>query len=217
MTECDLLVTHLPSESFRIYRAHRHDLDIVDGRISGPDGASEAVVDVMARRGEPIEEEAITGRTFGRSKNGRLAFGAQFAKVLIDPDTMHIQVERLIGAFAGGRIINPILVRSQLMGGMVWGIGQALFEESMNDRRTGKWMNSSLGEALVPTNANIADIDAIIIEEDDTRGHPLGIKGMGKIGAVGTPAAIGNAIFHALGVRLCFGQAVCRQHHCLAA
>lgn len=185
-----------------LYNAHRHDLAIINGRITAPDGTSEGVTDFMARLHEPIEEKAITGRTFGHSQYGRSAFGAQFAKVVIDPDTMHIQVEHLIGAFAGGRIVNPILVRSQLIGGMVWGIGQALIEESMIDQRVGKWMNRSLGEALVPTNADIADIDAIIIEEDDTRGHPLGIKGMGEIGIVGTSAAIGNAIFHATGLRL---------------
>ena len=122
--------------------------------------------------------------------------------MLIDPDTGHLQVTKLIGAFAGGRAINPLLVRSQLIGGMVWGLGQALLEETVMDTRTGMWVNRSLGEALVPTNADIEEIDALIIEEDDTRGHPLGIKGMGEIGSIGGPAAIGNAIFHAAGIRL---------------
>ena len=122
--------------------------------------------------------------------------------MLIDPDTMHVQVERLVGAFAGGRAINPLLVRSQLLGAMVWGLGQALHEESAMDARTGAWMNRSLGEALVPTNADVNGIDAIILEEDDTRGHALGVKGMGEIGVIGTAAAVGNAIFHATGIRL---------------
>jgi xanthine dehydrogenase YagR molybdenum-binding subunit len=186
-----------------LYRQHRHDIDVVNGRLVHPDGPSEAVVELMARLGEDmIEEEAITGRDFGHSKYGRQVFGAQFAKVLIDPDTMHIQVEQYIGAFAGGRPINPLLVRSQLIGGMVWCLGQALLEESVIDARTGAWMNRSLGEALVPTNADIDVIDAIIVDEDDSRGHPLGIKGMGEIASVGGSAAIGNAIFHATGIRL---------------
>lgn len=75
-------------------------------------------------------------------------------------------------------------------------------EETVMDERSGMWMNRSLGEALVPTNADVDEIDAIVIEEDDTRGHPLGIKGMGEIGGVGGAAAIGNAIFHATGIRL---------------
>lgn len=189
-----------------LYGAHRHDLDVVGGRVvapGAPGGAGESVAALMARHPEgKIEEEAITRRDMGRSTYGRQSFGAQFAKVLIDPDTMHVQVERLVGAFAGGRAINPLLVHSQLIGAMVWGLGQALMEETVVDERTGRWMNRSLGEALVPTNADVDGIEAIIVDEDDTRAHPLGIKGMGEIGGVGTAAAIGNAIFHATGARL---------------
>ena len=178
-------------------------LQVAQGRLLAPDGTSEAVAAAMARHPEgSLSEEAVTGRTFGHSAYGRSAFGAQFVKVSVDPDTLHVQVERLVGAYAGGRVINPVLVRSQLIGAMVWGVGQALLEESTLDPRTGRWMNTNLAEALVPTHADIADIEAIIIEEDDTRGHPLGVKGMGEIGIVGTSAAIANAIYHATGQRL---------------
>ena len=178
-------------------------LTVRDGRLVAPDGRSESVAELMARdRDKQLEVEAIAGRDMGRSKYGRQSFGAQFAKVLIDPDTLHVQVERMIGAFAGGRAINPLLVRSQLIGSMTWGLGQALMEESMMDERNGMWMNRSLGEALVPVNADIRHLEAIIVDEDDTRAHPLGIKGMGEIGVVGAAAAIGNAIFHASGLRL---------------
>lgn len=186
-----------------LHGQHRHDLEMQEGRIVAPNETSESVAALMTRHPDGrIEEEAITGRTLGHSKYGRQIFGAQFAKVLIDPDTRHIQVERFVGAFAGGRPINPLLVRSQLMGAMVWGLGQALMEETVMDGRTGMFVNRSLGEALVPTNADIDRIEAIIIEEDDTRGHPLGVKGMGEIGNIAGTAAIGNAIFHATGVRL---------------
>ncbi len=178
-------------------------LDVVDGRIVAPNGPGASVADVMARHpAGHIEQHAVTGPDPSSRSYGRQTFGAQFAKVLVDPDTLHVQVERLVGAFAGGRAINPLLVRSQLLGSMVWGLGQALFEESAMDGRSGQWMNRSLGEALVPTNADVRGIEAIIIDEDDTRAHPLGIKGMGEIGGVGTAAAIGNAIFHATGLRL---------------
>lgn len=179
------------------------ELRVRAGRIEGSDGASESVAEAMARYpDEPINEEAITGRTMGRSDYGRASHGAEFAKVSLDPDTMHLQVERLVGAFAGGRIVNPILVRSQLMGAMVWGQGQALFEATHMDPRTGHWVNDSLGEALVPTNADIADIEVIVVEEDDTRGHPVGVKGLGELGITGVAAAIANAIYHATGLRM---------------
>lgn len=186
-----------------LYGSNRHDIDVVDGRVGHPDGIGESVAALMARHpNDPITAEATTGRDFGRSKYGRQTFGAQFAKVLVDTETGHLKVERLIGAFAGGRPINPMLVRSQCLGGMIFGLGQALMEESLMDERTGVLMNRSLGEALVPTHADIPDLDAIVIAEDDTRAHPLGIKGMGEIGVIGTPAAIANAIHHATGVRL---------------
>ncbi|WP_420593832.1 xanthine dehydrogenase family protein molybdopterin-binding subunit [Deinococcus sp.] len=185
-----------------LHGANPDELEITAGRIHAPNAQSQSVAEVMARIGEPISETAMTGQTFGHSPYGRSAFGAQFAKVLVDPDTGHVQVERLIGAFAGGRIINPLLVRSQLIGGMVWGIGQALLEETLQDQRSGRWMTASLGESLIPTNADVAEVDAIITREDDTRGSPLGIKGLGEIGIVGTSAAIANAIFHATGQRL---------------
>ncbi len=192
--------------SSALYNQRRRDLTIQGQDIVAPDGTRESVAVAASRLKKPIEEEAITGRPPQLPslphKYGRSVFGAQFVKVLIDPDTMHVKVERLVGAFAGGRALNPMLVRSQLMGSMVWGLGQALMEESTIDQRTGTWMNSSLGEALVPVNADTAGIEAILIEEDDRRGHPLGIKGMGEIGVIGTAAAVSNAIYHATGKRL---------------
>ena len=186
-----------------LYKQDIETLTVSQGRITGPDGASEAVADAMARYPDaPLTEQATTGRTMGHSSYGRASFGAEFVKVSIDPDTLHIQVERLVGAFAGGRVINPILARSQLMGAMVWGLGQALLEETTLDPRTGKWMNDSLGEALVPTHADILDVEVILLDEDDTRGHPLGVKGLGELGIVGMSAAIANAIYHATGQRL---------------
>ncbi len=179
------------------------DLQVVGGRITGPGGVGETVAAAMARYpNDPINEEAITGRTMGKSDYGRASFGAEFVKVSLDPDTLHLQVERLVGAFAGGRIINPILARSQLMGAMVWGLGQALLEQTYMDPRTGHWVNDNLGEALVPTHADIADVEVILLDEDDTRGHPLGVKGLGELGIVGISAAIANAIYHATGYRM---------------
>ncbi len=203
----DLFKREVKDPASALYRQHQHDLEVAGESIAAPDGTTVKVIDAARRLSEPIEEEAISGRPPQvpslPHKYGRSAFGAQFVKVRIDPDTMHVQVERLVGAFAGGRALNPMLVRNQLLGSMIWGLGQALIEESMIDTRTGIWMNSNLGEALVPVNADIADVEAIIIEEDDTRGHPLGVKGMGEVGTIGTAAAVSNAIYHATGKRFC--------------
>lgn len=82
------------------------------------------------------------------------------------------------------------------------GLGQALMEETRLDRHNGRWMNADLSEALIPTQADVPDLDIIMIEEDDRRGHPLGIKGLGEIAVVGVAAAVANAIFHATGQRI---------------
>ena len=183
--------------------ANRHAVTLAEGRLLGPAGRTESVAALLARHPRAqLSHRAMTGRSFGRSRYGRMAFGAQFARVLVDPDTSEIRVDRLVGAFAGGRVINPVLARSQLIGGMVWGLGQALMEETVLDHRTGRWANADLSEALVPVHADVPAIEAILVDEDDTRGHPLGAKGLGEIGVVGTAAAIANAIHHATGHRL---------------
>lgn len=189
-----------------LHGQHHHDLAIEGESVVARDGTRELVAAAAGRLTKPIEEEAITGRPPKLPslphKYGRSVFGAQYVKVLIDPDTMHLKVERLVGAFAGGCALNPLLVRSQLMGSMAWGLGQALMEETMIDGRTGIWMNGNLGEALIPVNADTGGIEVILIEEDDQRGSALGVKGMGEIGVIGTSAAISNAIYHATGKRL---------------
>ena len=109
------------------------------------------------------------------------------------------------GAFRQGiltEVLNPKTARSQIMGGIVWGIGMALEEESVIDQKFGRFMNHNLAEYHVPVNADVHDIDVIFVEEHDSIVNPLGVKGLGEIGIVGTGAAIGNAVFHATGVRV---------------
>lgn len=130
------------------------------------------------------------------------AFGAEFAEVRVNRYTREIRVPRLIGAFAAGRIMNEQTARSQYLGGMVWGLGHALLEKTEVDPRTGAVMNDNISEYLVPVNADIPDIRAILVPETDTKVNPAGIKGIGEIGIVGTAAAIANAVYHATGVRL---------------
>ena len=130
------------------------------------------------------------------------AFGAEFAEVRINRYTKEIRVPRILGAFAAGRIMNAKTAKSQYLGGMVWGIGHALLEIGEVDPRTGAYMNDNIGEYLVPVNADVRSIEAIIVPEVDTKVNPAGVKGIGEIGIVGTAAAIANAVYHATGVRV---------------
>ena len=133
---------------------------------------------------------------------GLLTFGAQFAKVAVDADLGIIRVRHMVGAFAPGRVLNPKTARSQLMGGMLWGMSQALLEGTHMDTRHGRWANASLGDYLVPVNADAPDVDVELIEVDDHVTGPLGVKGVGEIGQVGSAAAIANAVYHATGYRV---------------
>jgi xanthine dehydrogenase YagR molybdenum-binding subunit len=134
--------------------------------------------------------------------HGLLTFGAQFAEVAVDPELGLVRVRRLVGAFAPGRVLNPLLARSQLMGGMLWGMGQALLEGNHMDPRYGRWAASNLAEYLVPVNADAPDVTIELVEVHDEIVGPLGAKGVGEIGQVGTAAAIANAVFHATGRRI---------------
>jgi len=148
-----------------------------------------------------LPKSATAGRTFGKSKQAKASFGAVFAEVSVDPLTADLRVERMVGAYACGRIVEPSLARSQIIGGMIWGIGQALFEESRVYPRTGHWTNANLAEALIPTRADIPRIDVAFVPEDDRANHPIGMKGLGEIGVVGPAPAIANALFDATGQR----------------
>ncbi|MEU8149889.1 xanthine dehydrogenase family protein molybdopterin-binding subunit [Nonomuraea sp. NPDC048901] len=132
----------------------------------------------------------------------RHAFGAQFARVRVDMDTGEIRVSHLLGIFAAGRIIDEQLAMSQFVGGMTMGVGMALMEESVIDDEFGGFSNHDLAQYHVPVCADIERIDAAWIEEDDRHLNPMGTKGIGEIGIVGTAAAIGNAVYHATGIRV---------------
>jgi xanthine dehydrogenase YagR molybdenum-binding subunit len=125
-----------------------------------------------------------------------------FAEVRVDEELGVIRVTRVVCAAAAGRILNPKTARSQILGGVVMGIGMALHEEAMTDHRLGKIMNHNFAEYHIPAHADIEDIEVIFVEEQDEKISPIGVKGLGEIGIVGTAAAVGNAIFHATGKRV---------------
>lgn len=147
-----------------------------------------------------LEAEA----TASPKENGksRYTHSAIFAEVKVDEGLGVVRVTRIVNAVAAGRILNPKTARSQILGGVVMGIGMALHEESMLDHQLGRFMNHNYAEYHVPANADIEDIKVIFVDEHDTEISPLGAKGLGEIGIVGTAAAVANAIFHATGKRV---------------
>ena len=136
------------------------------------------------------------------SKLSRHAFGAQFVEVRVDVDSGEVRLPRVLGVFGVGRVINPKTARSQFIGGMTMGLSMALHEESVMDREFGDYLNHDLAQYHVPVCADIQDIDAAWVEEDDDQLNPMGSKGIGEIGIVGTAAAVANAVFHATGKRV---------------
>ena len=130
------------------------------------------------------------------------AFGAQFAEVRVDADTGEVRVPRLLGVFAIGRVINPKTARSQLLGGMTMGLSMALHEASVLDPRFGDYVNHDFAEYHIATNADVGTVDVTWIDEEDLHVNPMGSKGIGELGIVGTAAAIANAVYHATGIRI---------------
>lgn len=130
------------------------------------------------------------------------AFGAEFVEVRVHARTREIRVPRIVGAFAAGRIMNPRTAHSQLMGGLIWGIGSALHEHTEIDKREARYRNDNLAEYLIPVNADIRQVDVILVPEVDDEVNPAGAKDIGELANVGTAAAIANAVFHATGRRI---------------
>jgi xanthine dehydrogenase YagR molybdenum-binding subunit len=130
------------------------------------------------------------------------AFGCHFAEVAVDRDLGIVRLQRMVSAFAGGRILNEKTAHSQLLGGIVMGIGMALLEETRLDRRNGSFTNINFGEYLVPVNADVRNIDVFLIPEEDLHVNPIGAKGLGEIGIVGVAPSIANAVYHATGKRV---------------
>lgn len=151
---------------------------------------------------DKVEATESAGPDAGHMKEfASYTHSAVFAEVKIDEELGQVRLTRIVSAIAAGRIINLKTARSQILGGVVMGIGSALEEESMLDHTVGRFMNHNFGEYHVPVNADIHDIDVIFVEEDD-KANPMGVKGLGEIGIVGTAAAIANAVFHATGKRI---------------
>ncbi len=181
------------------------DVTIVNGWFqSRSDGARrEAVAAVMRRATTTVKTEATTAPAAdAKQKHAMHAFGAVFVEVRVDEELGRIRVPRVVGAYGVGNRLNAKTAHSQLMGGIVWGLSMALFEESRLDVRSGRFVNANLSEYHVPVNADIGAIDITFVDEEDPWVNPLGIKGIGEIGITGVAAAVANAVRHATGRRV---------------
>ena len=179
------------------------EVTLADGKLMSKGDASRSVsiTDVM-RRGavDRIEQE----KTYNPSNDVARAHNthsAIFAEVKVDEQLGVIRVTRVVSAIAAGRILNTKTASSQILGGVVWGIGMALHEETLIDHKFGRVMNANIAEYHVPVNADIHDIKVIFVDEPDDSNR-LGVKGVGEIGIVGVAAAIANAVYHATGKRV---------------
>ena len=198
-------------------------LKLEGGRLVGPANASEPLDQAMARTGSGAIEvyaenvphgvppDSAKGLYKGKSALAggakmkdriQFAFGAQFVEVRVHALTGEVRTPRAVGAFAAGTIVNPLAAKSQLMGGMIWGISASLFEATEIDRRTARYVNDDLADYLIPVNADIGEIQVLMLPEEDHAVNDLGIKGVGELGNVGMNAAVANAVFHATGVRV---------------
>jgi xanthine dehydrogenase YagR molybdenum-binding subunit len=177
---------------------------LLDGKLvdANDPGRAASIADVMRHaRLDRIERES-TNSFKEDNLHARNTHSAIFAEVKVDEELGIIRVTRVVSAVAAGRILNTKTARSQIMGGVVWGIGMALHEETLIDHAFGRIMNANIAEYHVPVNADIHDIQVIFVEEPDELINPMGIKGVGEIGIVGVAAAIANAIYHSTGKRV---------------
>jgi xanthine dehydrogenase YagR molybdenum-binding subunit len=184
--------------------AKPEDVTLTDGKIVSKKDTSRAVSITDAMRDGNVDR--ITQEKDNSfediSAYAHNTHSAIFAEVKVDEQLGVIRVTRVVNAVAAGRILNLKTAHSQIMGGVVWGIGMALHEETLYDHHFGRVMNANIAEYHVPVNADVHDIKVIFVDEPDEIINPLGIKGLGEIGIVGVAAAIANAIYHATGKRV---------------
>jgi xanthine dehydrogenase YagR molybdenum-binding subunit len=188
-----------------LHGAEEGQIGVEDGRVflTHDPSRGESYAEVLARHGlGQVEGTAAAQPGPERQQFAMASFGALFAEVRVDPDLGLARVTRLVGAYDIGRVINPKTARSQLVGGIIWGLGAALLEHTVTDRRHGRILNPNLSQYLVPVHADVPDIEVHFVDGFDPHTNPLGTKGAGEIGPIGVPGAIANAVFHATGKRI---------------
>jgi xanthine dehydrogenase YagR molybdenum-binding subunit len=195
----------LDDDASPLYRAPIEDVTIENGwllRRSDPQ-RREPMAAVIARRGgQPVEAtmEAKPGEE--KNKYSMHSFGAVFIEAHVDPDLGIVRLPRVVAAYDVGTLMNDKTGRSQLMGGLVWGVGLALEEKTEYDPHYGRAINNNLAEYHVPVNADIGQIEIVVVADNDPHINAIGGRGIGEIGITGVGAAIANAVYHATGQRI---------------
>jgi xanthine dehydrogenase YagR molybdenum-binding subunit len=171
--------------------------------LSSAPGKLESYADILSRNGgQPVEAMASAEPGEEQTALSTHSFGAVFAEVAVDRDTLMVEVRRIVATYDIGTLMNNTTGINQLEGGIVWGVSFALHEESHLDDTYGRYVNANLAEYHIPVNADIGKLDVTVLNIPDTKFNPLGARGIGEIGITGTAAAVGNAIFHATGKRV---------------
>ncbi|MDB5071595.1 MAG: aldehyde oxidase and xanthine dehydrogenase molybdopterin binding protein [Candidatus Eremiobacteraeota bacterium] len=181
------------------------EVHVVDGILRAKDDPARAIAyaDVVRLGGSgALEALGVAEPGKEQEEYSFHSFGAQFVEVRYDEELARLRVSRALGVFDCGRVLNAKTARSQMIGGIVWGIGMALLEETVRDDRYGAVVTNNLADYHVPVNADVPAIDVLFVEEPDLKFTALGARGMGEIGITGVAAAIANAVYHATGVRV---------------
>jgi xanthine dehydrogenase YagR molybdenum-binding subunit len=181
------------------------DIEARDGKLINKNNPSQSdsLVDLISRNGgKPVEAMGSAEPSESRDAMTSYSWGAVFAEVAVDKDTHMVKVRRVVGTYDIGTLLNDKTGINQLMGGIVWGISFALYEEAHIDPVYGRVVNESLAEYHVPVNADIGEIDATVLNIPDTKFNPIGSRGIGEIGITGAAAAVANAIYNATGKRV---------------
>lgn len=179
------------------------DVTFAEGRlVLKRDPSVHVMLGEVVRSSGTLDAEASVEPGEKRNEWATATHSAVFVEVRVDEALGNIRVSRVVSAIAAGRVVNPKTAGNQIVGGVVWGIGMALQEETLMDHRLGRFMNHNLSEYHVPVQADIQDIEVIFVEEHDDVVNDLGSKGVGEIGIVGVAAAVANAVYHATGKRV---------------
>jgi xanthine dehydrogenase YagR molybdenum-binding subunit len=188
-----------------LHGARHEEVHVENGEltISGNASRREPVRALLERHGGlPIEGRADTKPGDEAQQYAMHAFGALFVEVRVDPELCTVRVSRVVGAYGAGRVLNAKTARSQLIGGVTYGIGMALMEHTVTDLRTGRYVNADIAEYHIPVHADVPPMEICFVDEKDPHVDPIGAKGIGEIGMTGVAAAIANAVYHATGVRV---------------
>lgn len=186
-------------------RAQADDVRVADGTLTHASrNVSITYAELLARNGLPslVADADYDPVPEHEGPKAIFSFAALFAEVRVDPELGLVRLNRFVGAYDAGRIINPKTARSQAIGGIIWGVGQALLEQSETDPTLGRFLNRNYSGYLVPTNADIPDLDILFVGDFDEEASPLGAKGLGELTAVSVAPAIANAVYHATGKRV---------------